>query len=178
MAIQLALAFLGPPGWAAAIAVTAMVAVAGVMMADETDEDDSPFKYPTGGFGNGSTTVTVPSYSGNDVEEYYRGGELPLVIDGEGTALPSVSNDDYTAGSLAPVYEPQNPWGYVKVHLPAPETPEPEDEDGYYNAPTSRFDIYAHGYDSGIKYLMIIVGCFLCMVWLIALYGQHRRELW
>ena len=178
MAVQFALAFLGPPGWAAAIVLTAAIAVTGVMMAEDMDDDSESFTYPTGGVGRGSTTVTVPSYSGTDVDEYYKGGELPVIIDGQGTALPTVPNDEYTEGSLAPAYEPQYPWGYVKVHLPAPETPEPEDEDGYYNAPTSRFDIYAHGYDSGIKYLMIIAGCFLCMIWLIALYGQHRRELW
>ena len=77
--LQWGLVFAGPPGWAAAIAITAMIAVAGVMAAEEMEQgDDETPRYGIGGVGHGNpsvTTITVPSYSEDDVEDFYGGGE-------------------------------------------------------------------------------------------------------
>ena len=191
MAFQLALLPFGPVGWAAAIALTAGMLIAGGLAADEGISEDSPFYQWTHNDGDSDPRqvepaeprVITPSVTPEEAQSYYEGGEIP-VTDTNGTEYGNGSRtfdeDEYVAGELAPHYEPARPWGYVNVtqHPQGPRD-NTEEEDDFTQPPSSRFDVSASAYESGAKYVLIFACIFFLSLLVLdgtADYARPRRH--
>ena len=172
MAFQLALLPFGPAGWAAAIALSAGMLIVGGMAVDEGVSEDSPF-YPwphSDGVDEPRQVnpvepkVITPSVTPEEAQNYYEGGELPSWNNqGSETGGQNMTfdEDEYVAGELAPVFDAIHPWGYVCVnqHSEGPDNGF-EEEDDFTQPPSSRFTVSGSAYESGAKYVLIIVCVF------------------
>ena len=188
MAFQFALLPFGPVGWAAALAITAGLVIAGGMATDDMGiSEDSPFYQWTHSDGGESPRqvtpetpkVVTPSATPQEASDYYNGGELPAVSDDSGSEEKTFDEDNYIPGSLAPSFVPAHPWGYVSVaeHLRGSDIP--EEEDDFTQPPSSKFTVSASAYESGAKFILIFAGLFMLVLLAIngaSVYSDPRRH--
>ena len=185
MAFQFGLALLGPPGWAAAIAITAGLMIAGAMASDNMGiSEDSPFYEWTHSDGDESPRqvqpetpkVITPSVTPQQAADYYEGGELPTVTDVPGSEMGGTfDEDEYIAGVLAPDYEPAHPWGYVSVAENGRGSYENEEEDDFTKPPSCSFSVSASAYESGAKFVLIFASIFFLTLLAINSFSDGAR---
>jgi len=103
----------------------------------------------------------------------------PTVIEyDDGDTVVAFDPSTYSPGQLAPRFTPQHPYGFVTVTVNYEPGDEPQLDDGQYDPPVCAFDLSAQSYDSGAKYVLMLVAGLVLFFWLIQMIAQYRREGW